>query len=106
MGGGNVADWTLLLSRGDDVGALRMTHALIDAGVKSVYASCAHPILSAGASDRFAEGPIQELVCTDSVPVPREKRNGKVKVVSIAPLLGEAIHRIHSGLSVGAMFDD
>lgn len=81
-------------------------HALMAAGVTAVYATCSHAVLSGGATEKFAHGPIDELVCTDSVPVPQEKRNGKIKVVSIAALLGEAIHRIHSGLSVGAMFDD
>ncbi|MEX2599987.1 MAG: ribose-phosphate pyrophosphokinase [Dehalococcoidia bacterium] len=80
--------------------------ALVQAGVIAVYATCSHAVLSGGAAKRFAEGPIEELVCTDSVPITPEKRNGTVKVVSIAALLGEAIHRIHSGLSVGAMFDD
>ncbi len=80
--------------------------ALIEAGVTSVYASSTHGVLSGNAFERFQTGPIEELVCTDTVPVPPEKQNGKVKVLSIAPLLGEAIHRIHSGMSVGAMFDD
>lgn len=91
-----------------DTGGSMVTaaHALLDSGVRAVYAACSHPVLSGTATERFAGSPIKELVCTDSVPLPSEKRNGKVKVVSIAALLGEAIHRIHSGLSVGAMFDD
>ncbi len=85
---------------------INAAQALIEAGVNAVYASCSHAVLSGDAATRLAQGPIEELVCTDSVPVPAQKRNGKIKVVSIASLLGEAIHRIHSGLSVGAMFDD
>ena len=42
---------------------------------------------------------------TDTLPVDENKRNGKTTVLSVAPILGEAIHRIHHGLSVGAMFE-
>ena len=79
--------------------------ALMEAGVLGTYAACTHAILSGDATHRFAESSIQELVCTDTIPVPPEKRNGQVQVISIAKLLGEAIHRIHHGLSVGEMFD-
>ena len=79
--------------------------ALTEAGVLGIYAACTHAILSGDATHRFAESSIQELVCTDTIPVPPEKRNGQVQVISIAALLGEAIHRIHHGLSVGEMFD-
>jgi len=48
---------------------------------------------------------LKELVVTDTLPVPKEKRFDGFEVVSVAGLLGEAIHRIHNGLSVGAMFD-
>ncbi len=48
---------------------------------------------------------VKEFVVTDTLDLPAEKRNSRVKVLSVASLLGEAIHRIHSGLSVGAMFD-
>jgi ribose-phosphate pyrophosphokinase len=79
--------------------------ALLKAGVKCVYASSTHGVLSGKAVERFRDGPIIELVCADTVPIPPAKYDGKVKVVSIAPLFGEAIHRIHSGMSIGAMFD-
>ena len=80
--------------------------ALQEAGAGEVYACATHGVLSSNATDRIIDGPIKELVLTDTVPVPPDKRNGKIEVVSIAGLLGEAIHRIHGGLSVGAMFDD
>ncbi len=79
-------------------------NALQEHGATEVYACCTHPILSGPAVERIAQSPIKELVVTDTVPVPVEKRIGKVTVLSIAPLIGEAIHRIHAGLSVGAMF--
>jgi ribose-phosphate pyrophosphokinase len=46
-----------------------------------------------------------EVVVTDTIPMPAEKRNGKITVLSVAPLLGEAIYRIHKGLSIGEMFN-
>ena len=79
--------------------------ALMEAGALGTYAACTHAVLSGTAVARFSESSIQELVCTDTIPVPPEKRNSQVQVISIAPLLGEAIHRIHHGLSVGEMFD-
>ena len=79
--------------------------ALKKLGVEDVYACCTHAVLSGDAASRIREGALRELVVTDSIPVPQHKRNGRITVVSVADLLGEAIHRIHSGLSVGAMFE-
>ncbi len=78
---------------------------VIEEGAESVYACCVHPILSGPALERLQASPIRELVCTDSVPIPPEKADPKISVLSIAPLLGEAIRRVHSGGSVGEMFD-
>jgi ribose-phosphate pyrophosphokinase len=73
-------------------------------GAKSVTAACVHPILSGNAVDRICNFPIQELVVTDTIPIPPEKLNAKTKVLSVAPLFADAIGRIHSGQSVGALF--
>jgi len=73
-------------------------------GAAEVYACCTHPILSGPGVKRIAESRIKELVVTDTVPVPEEKRVAKITVLPTASLIGEAIHRIHAGLSVGAMF--
>ena len=78
--------------------------ALEAAGVIGVYASSTHAVLSGGAAERLENGPIRSYVCADTIPLPPHKTNGGVKVVSVAPLLGEAILRIHTGTSVGAMF--
>ncbi len=81
--------------------------ALQQRGVREVYACCTHPVFSGSALERFTSNPIlKEVVVTDSLPL-RQSQNGsnKVTVLSVASLLGEAIHRIHSGLSVGAMFE-
>ena len=78
--------------------------ALEDAGVIGVYASSTHAVLSGGAADRLESSHVRRYVCADTIPLPPDKMNGCVKVVSVAPLLGEAILRIHTGTSVGAMF--
>ena len=77
---------------------------LAEHGAAEIYACCPHPILTGSSISRIAQSPIRELVVTDTVPVSEEKRTGKVTVLSIAPLIGEAIYRIHNGFSVGAMF--
>ncbi len=90
----------------DTAGSLVNTvSALIERGAKEVYACCTHPIFSGPAIQRIAASPVKEIVVTDSVPVNGAKKLDKVTVLSIAPLLGEAIHRIHTGQSVGAMFE-
>ncbi|GAH90240.1 unnamed protein product, partial [marine sediment metagenome] len=50
--------------------------------------------------------PVKEVVVTDTIPVTDNKKLDKITVLPIAPLLGEAIHRIHTGLSIGAMFEE
>ena len=78
--------------------------ALAERGVKEVYACVTHPILSGQAPSRVVDSPLRELVVTDTIPVAEDKRNGKISVLSVAPMLGEAIRRIHQGQSVGEMF--
>jgi ribose-phosphate pyrophosphokinase len=78
---------------------------LKERGAKDIYACCTHAIFSGPAIERIDKSPVKEVVVTDTVPVSSEKRINKIKVISMAPLLGEAIHRIHTGLSVGAMFE-
>jgi len=73
-------------------------------GSTEIYACCTHPILSGSGAQRIASSLLQELVVTDTVPVPDEKKIDKMTVLSMSSLIGEAIHRIHAGLSVGAMF--
>ncbi len=79
--------------------------ALEERGVKEIYACCTHPVFSGPAIKRIASCSVREVVVTDTVPVADDKRVGKITVLPIAPLLGEAIHRIHTGLSIGAMFE-
>ena len=90
----------------DTAGSLTSAiEALQKAGVKDIYSCCTHLVLSGPGADRIANSPIKELVATDTLPLPDEKQNGKMTVLSVAPLLGEAIRRIHEGLSIGAMFE-
>ena len=90
----------------DTAGSLvDVVSALRERGVKEVYACCTHPIFSGPAVERIAACPVKEVVVTDTVPVKDGKKVDKIRVLSIAPLLGEAIRRIHTGKSVGAMFE-
>ncbi len=79
--------------------------ALEERGATEVYACCTHPVFSGPAIERIAACPVKEVVVTDTIPIPESKKNEKITVLSIASLLGEAIHRIHAGLSIGAMFE-
>jgi ribose-phosphate pyrophosphokinase len=58
-----------------------------------------------GPAMRMKESPLEEVVITDTLPQPPEKRLDKVRTLTVAPLLGEAIRRIHTGQSVGALFE-
>jgi ribose-phosphate pyrophosphokinase len=78
---------------------------LIDRGAREVYACCTHPLFSGPAIQRLDSSPVKEVVVTNTVPVKTEKKLDKITVLSIAAILGEAIHRIHSGQSIGAMFE-
>jgi ribose-phosphate pyrophosphokinase len=77
---------------------------LIREGVNEIYACATHGILSDPAIDRLRSSDLTEIVITDTVPLPAAKRLPKIKVLSVAPLIGEAIRRIHRGESVGALF--
>ena len=79
--------------------------ALKKHGAQDIYCAVTHPVLSGEASKILGQSDVLETVVTDTLPVPDEKHGPKLTVLSIAPMLGEAIHRIHGGLSVGAMFE-
>ncbi len=90
----------------DTAGSLvGVVNALIKQGVTKVYACCTHPVFSGSAIQRIAASPVKEVVVTDTIPVNEDKKLDKITVLPIASLIGEAIHRIHTGLSVGAMFE-
>ena len=79
--------------------------ALYDQGVKDAFCCVTHPVLSKDGFEVMANSHFSEVVVTDTIPMPPEKRNGKFTVLSVAPLLGEAIYRIHKGQSVGDLFN-
>ena len=78
--------------------------ALSEQGVREVFCCVTHPVLSRDAAERMGKSQFKEIVVVDTIPLSAEKRNGKFTVLSVAPLLGEAIYRIHKGLSVGDLF--
>ena len=73
-------------------------------GATVVYAGVTHGLLSGEAIARIQESEIEELIVTDTIPLPPEKRIPQITVLSIASLIGEAINRIHTGNSVGELF--
>ncbi len=83
---------------------LNAIELLRDENARDVYVAAAHGTLSGQAAERINASAITKFVTTDSVPIPPEKRGGKIEVLSVAPLFGEAIRRIHEGESVGALF--
>jgi len=90
----------------DTAGSLvGVVNTLLEHGVTEVYACCTHPVFSGPAIQRIAASPVKEVVVTDTIPVNGEKKLDKITALPIASLIGEAIHRIHTGLSVGAMFE-
>lgn len=73
-------------------------------GALEVYAACTHPVLSGPAIKRLRNCSIRELVVTNTIPLPPQKMIDKITVLSIAPLLGESIQRIHTGTSVSLAY--
>lgn len=80
--------------------------ALAKYGAKEVYACCTHAVLSPPAVERIEASNIRELILTNTIPLAPEKHSAKFKVLSVAPLFGEAIIRIFGDLSVSKLFDD
>ena len=79
--------------------------ALKKAGAKDIYAAIAHPVLSGPAIERIKKSEIKELAVTNTIAIGKEKLIPKIKVLSIANLLGEAIKRIHKERSISSLFD-
>jgi ribose-phosphate pyrophosphokinase len=106
---GDVKDKTVLMM--DDMittaGTVSKAAALCrDKGAKKVYVGATHAVLADAAMERLAASPIDELVVTDTVPVPQAKLKAlpNLKVLSVSDLMGEAIHRIHNDESVSNLF--
>jgi len=83
---------------------LAAVEELIKGGVRRVYAGCAHAVLSAGAYEKVEKSSLTQLIVTDSIPLRKGEPSSKIKVLTVAPLLGEAIKRIHENRSVSSLF--
>jgi ribose-phosphate pyrophosphokinase len=83
---------------------IEIVTALEREGVDEIYACATHGVLSDPAVDKIRTSSLREIVLTDSIPLPPAKRLHQITTLSVAPLIGEAIKRIHRGESVGALF--
>jgi ribose-phosphate pyrophosphokinase len=89
----------------DTAGSLmEAVHALVDHGAREIYSLATHGVFSKPALERIMASPITRVVVTDTVPLPPDADRSRITVLSVAPLFGEAIRRIHRGESVGALF--
>ena len=90
----------------DTAGTLiEATHALLDAGARRVFAGATHAVLSGPAMQRLADSKLEELVVTNTIPLRgKEELWDRIRVLPVAPLLGEAIRRIHWDESVSSLF--
>ncbi|TAL38844.1 MAG: ribose-phosphate pyrophosphokinase [Spirochaetes bacterium] len=79
-------------------------HALKDSGAKDIYCASTHAVLSADAPVKLKNAGFKEIVVTNTIPILGNKRMDNMTVLSIAPLFGEAIRRIHNGESVSSLF--
>jgi ribose-phosphate pyrophosphokinase len=80
-----------------------------DHGARDIYMVFIHPGLNANAAERLSDLPVKEFITTDTIPIPETKRKlfgNRLKILSVAPLLGEVICRAHEGRSVGEMFNE
>jgi ribose-phosphate pyrophosphokinase len=75
-------------------------------GARDIYLSFTHPTFSPPAAERLRDLPVKEMVTTNTIPIPPEKMLPNITILSVAPLLGEVIRRIHKGISVGELFDE
>jgi ribose-phosphate pyrophosphokinase len=99
-------DAILLDDMVDTAGTLvKAAEALEKAGARNIFACCTHPVLSGSAVERLNNSPIKKLFITDTIPTDEKiARCDKLQVESVAPLLGEAISRIHREVSVSELF--
>jgi ribose-phosphate pyrophosphokinase len=90
----------------DTAGTLtNAARALMEAGARTVAACATHPVFSGPAIKRIEESPLSEVIVTDTIPLGEEARaSKKVKQLSVARLLGEAIKRIHHGDSISSLY--
>ncbi|MEV6523821.1 ribose-phosphate diphosphokinase [Longispora sp. NPDC051575] len=84
---------------------LELLDRLRELGANTIRVACTHGLFSSGALKRIGSQPdVLEIVCTNTVPIPADETHEKLKVLSVAPALAEAMRRIHNGESVSALF--
>jgi ribose-phosphate pyrophosphokinase len=83
---------------------LEVVHLMVEQGASEVYVCCVHPVFVGPAVERLRNAPITEVVTTDTLPLPPEKRWPGLTVLTVSTLLAEVIQRVHSGISVDTMF--
>ena len=81
------------------------SNAAMDKGATSVTAIATHSVLSGPAIDRLKNSPITNLIVTDTILIPIEKKLDNMKIVTVADVFGAAIKRIHNGESVSSLFE-
>jgi ribose-phosphate pyrophosphokinase len=79
--------------------------ALAERGAKEIYAACTHPVFSNDAIEKLGQSPIKQVIVTDTILLPEEKQSDKVVILSVAPLLADAIRSIHNESSVSQLFE-
>ncbi len=89
----------------DTAGTITQAVSALQAeGARRILASCTHPVLSGQAVERLETSEIAEVVVTNTIPLRDDPQSKKLTVLSVAPLLAEAIHRIHTETSVSSLF--
>jgi ribose-phosphate pyrophosphokinase len=91
----------MISTAGSICGAAQLVH---EAGAKEIHIACTHGILCGEAIERLRNSPVDSVGITNTLPLPEEKKLDKIHVLSVAPLLAEAIRRIHHHKSISEMF--
>jgi ribose-phosphate pyrophosphokinase len=85
---------------------VELCRILVDGGIEEIWVSCTHGVFTGNAFERLASVPqITEIVTTDTVHIPEEKRPKNLHVLSVAPIFAEAIRRNYTRMSIGGLFD-
>src|SRR5262249_15257543 len=92
----------MISTAGSVVGAMNVAR---HNGAREIFACATHGVLCGSAIERLRDAPMRQLVITDSIPLPPEKQLPRIKVLSVAPLLADAIKRIHFNESVSKLFE-
>jgi ribose-phosphate pyrophosphokinase len=92
----------MISTAGSIVGAVKIAK---NAGAREIHIFATHAVLCGPAIDRLREAGIDSIVVSNTIPIPPQKQLPNLKVLSVGPLLGEAIRRLHSNESVSRLFD-